>query len=70
MRHLGYWDETDYYHKEGPQKLSLWQKFTAYVLPFIVLAVICFLLYLFMGYVLQFMIEVSKPLCEEVVCKI
>ena len=62
MNHLGYWDEDDYYRKEGPQKLSKWQKFTAYVLPWIVLAGICFGIYLSMNYLLQGIVELSEPL--------
>lgn len=64
------YSDEDYYHYNAPQRLSAWQKFTNYVLPFLVLAGICFLIYLFFGYVLQFMIEISKPLCEKAICKL
>lgn len=61
---LFYWDETDYYHKAGPRKLSLWRKFTGYVLPWIVLLGICFGLFLSMNYILQAMVLLSEPLSK------
>jgi hypothetical protein len=64
MNHLGYWDEDDYYRKEGPQQLSRWQKFTQYVLPWLVLAGICFGLYLTMLYGLEAIILISEPLSK------
>lgn len=64
MNSLGYWDEDDYYRKEGPQKLSVWQKFVAYVLPWIVLAGIAYGLYLSMNYIIVGIYYLSEPLSE------
>lgn len=58
------YSDEDYYHYNAPQKLSRWQKFTGYVLPFIVLAGICFGLYLAMNYILQAMVLISEPLSK------
>jgi len=51
--HLGYWDESDYYHKNAPVKKTKWQVFTAYILPWLVLAGIVFGFYLSMNYLLE-----------------
>lgn len=64
MSHLGYWDESDYYHKNAPKKKTKWQFFTAYILPWFVLAGICYGLYLFAYYSLDIIILISEPLAE------
>lgn len=65
-----YFSDEDYYHYNAPRKLSRWQKFTSYVLPFIVLAGICFGIYLSMSWLLQGMIELSGPLCDKLICNL
>lgn len=62
--HLGYWDESDYYHKNAPQKKTKWQFFTAYILPWLVLGAICFGLHLVMLYSLEIIMIISEPLAE------
>lgn len=64
MNHLGYWDDDDYYRKEGPRKLNLWQKFVAYVLPWIVLGAICYGLFISLESIIVGLYYLSEPLSE------
>ncbi len=62
--YLGYWDESDYYHKNAPRKKTKWQFFTAYILPWLFLGAISFGLYLSMNYILEAIFILSEPLAE------
>lgn len=64
MNHLGYWDESDYYHKNAPKRKTKWQFFTSYILPWLVLLAIVAGLYLFMLYSLEIIMILSEPLAE------
>lgn len=61
---MGYWDESDYYHKNAPVKKTRWQFFTYYIAPWLVLAGLCFGLYLLMIYGLEIILIISEPLAE------
>lgn len=61
---MGYWDESDYYHKNAPVRKTKWQFFVAYIAPWLVLACICVGLYLLMIYGLEIIMLLSEPLAE------
>lgn len=61
---MGYWDESDYYHKNAPVKKTKWQFFAHYIAPWLVLLAICFGLYLLMIYGLEIIMIISEPLAE------
>ncbi|MFA5937340.1 MAG: hypothetical protein WC822_05720 [Candidatus Paceibacterota bacterium] len=61
---LGYWDESDYYHKNAPVKKTKWQFFTAYILPWLFLGAICIGIYFVFLYGLEAIILISEPLSE------